>query len=61
MMTLRETHAVVAAVLEPLGIEVGTEVLAVWVDRELHGQEALPAEALRRLAETARRLAGERG
>jgi hypothetical protein len=36
--------------LEPLAIEIGTEVLAVWRDRAQTGREPIPVGALRNLA-----------
>lgn len=59
-MTLREDHALLAAALEPLGIEVGAEVLAAWTDRARHGADPLPAQALRRVAAVAAQLAKTR-
>lgn len=49
-MSAAETHAQWRAALEPLGIEVGPEVLALWRDREAHGCDPLPVDALRSLA-----------
>lgn len=49
-MRLAQAHDAVRGALEPLGIEVGPEVLALWLDRQAHGTAALPAQALRRLA-----------
>lgn len=57
MIDLLRVHADVRAALEPLGIEVGPETLGIWRDRERLGQAPLPADALRRLAELAQRLA----
>jgi hypothetical protein len=56
---LSEAHTALRRVLGPLRIEVGAEVLAMWEDRERHGHDPLPAEALRRVAEVAARLAAE--
>lgn len=53
---LESAHQRLAAALEPLGIDVGPEVLDVWLDRERYGREPLPASALRRLAGVARGL-----
>lgn len=59
MTGLAETHAALRQVLEPLGIEVGPEVLAMWEDGQRHGRDPLPAEALRRVAELAAQLAAK--
>jgi hypothetical protein len=48
-VTLEQTHSALAAALEPLGIDVGTDVLAVWIDRRRHGRDPLPEHALREL------------
>jgi hypothetical protein len=53
---LAQAHAALQAALEPLGVEVGPEVLALWIDREAHGREPLPTDALKRLADVAQRL-----
>ncbi|MGH3631194.1 MAG: hypothetical protein ACRDRL_27595 [Sciscionella sp.] len=46
--------------LEPFAVEVGGEVLFVWVDRDRHGYEVLPPVALRALADwTEKQLADE--
>ena len=59
-MTLAEAFAALRAGLTPLGIEIGPDVLALWLDRDVHGREPLPADALRVLEELAGRLAKER-
>lgn len=56
MTDLARAHAGLRQALEPLGIEVGPEVLALWRDREAHGEDPLPADALRRLAGLVQRL-----
>jgi len=56
-MTLTQAHAQLRTALEPLGIEIGPEVLAQWKDRAQHGTAPLPADALRRLAFVAKELA----
>ena len=60
MTGLAETHAALRQALEPLGIDVGPEVLAVWFDRERAGTDPLPAKALRRVAQVTEQLAQER-
>lgn len=60
-MTLEETHGALAAALDPLGIEVGPEVLAIWLDRRARGREALPAAAVIRLARVADELLADLG
>jgi len=60
-MTLTQAHAQLRGALEPLGIEVGPEVLAQWKDAVQHGREPLPADALRRLAFVAKELASSCG
>lgn len=57
-VSLAETFKGLQAALEPLGVEVGSDVLAIWRDRDRAGREPLPATALRDLAEwTAKQLA----
>jgi hypothetical protein len=56
---LRAVHAAFAAALEPLGIEVGQDVLALWADRQEHGYDVLPVPALRALARTVEQLLDE--
>lgn len=60
MTDLAQAHAVLKSAFEPLGVELGADVLALWRDREQSGQDPLPAEALRRVAEIASRLAQQR-
>ena len=48
---MSEAFITLQAALEPLGVEIGREVLAIWNDRAEHGFEALPASALKTLAE----------
>lgn len=55
-MSTAETYLDLRDALAPLGIEVGREVLALWQDREHHGHEAIPADALRHLADLIARL-----
>jgi hypothetical protein len=45
--------------LEPLGISVGRDVIDLWLDREHHGRDALPPDALKNLAELTARLVEE--
>ena len=47
---LKQAHDELKSALEPLGVELGGEVLFVWVDRDRHGHEPLPPAALRALA-----------
>jgi len=42
--------------LDPLGIEVGSEVLDIWRDRQLHGREPFSATVLKRFAEVVEQL-----
>jgi hypothetical protein len=56
MNDLTTTHQQLREALAPLGIEIGRDVLALWRDRECHGQEPLPDNALRHLADLATRL-----
>jgi hypothetical protein len=58
-MNLTKTWLDLRDSLEPLGIEVGREVLATWKDREQHENQALPAGALRELAKVVERLLDE--
>ena len=59
-MSLVESFEQMRAALEPLGIEIGAEVLAVWLDRQQHGREPLPKSALRDLIEWAEKVLAER-
>ena len=54
---LARAYAQLALALEPLGIEVGPEVVDVWRDRVRNGVDPLPPRALRELAALAERLA----
>lgn len=56
MNNLTEIYLEFREALTPLGIEVGRDVRDLWHDREHHGREALPAEALKRLHELVERL-----
>lgn len=49
-MSLSATYERLRSRLAPLGIEIGPDVLAIWIDRECHGEEPLPDAALRDLA-----------
>lgn len=49
-----------AAALGPLGVEVGRELLALWLDRQQHGRDPLPLAAVRDLARWAERRLAER-
>lgn len=60
-MTLEDAHARLASALAPLGIEVGPEVLAVWVDLRAHGQDPMTPAALIRLARVADELLADAG
>jgi hypothetical protein len=51
-MNLAEKFRRLAHALEPLGIEIGPDVLDVWHDRHVHGRDPLPANALDELADT---------
>ena len=59
-MTLVESFEQMRAALAPLGVEVGAEVLAVWLDRQRHGREPLPEHALRELADWAAKQLADR-
>ena len=59
-MTLTETFKRLQRVMEPLGVEIGKEVLHVWLDRGRTGQEPLPEAALRDLAQWAEKLLADR-
>lgn len=58
-MTLNEMHAQLKAVLEPVGIEIGTEVLALWMARVREGGLPVSPNALLNLASTAEQLAAK--
>lgn len=49
-VTLGAAFVALQAALDPLGIEIGREVLDIWRDRESHGQEPIPADTLKALA-----------
>lgn len=55
-MSLIDTYLELRDALTPLGIEVGREVVALWQDREHHGRQPLPADALKHLADLVTRL-----
>lgn len=60
-MSLEEAYAALARALAPLGIEPDKRVvLAIWHDRRRFGNDPLPAEALRILADVAEILHQER-
>lgn len=56
-MSLTDAFDRLRAALAPLGIEIGTDVLDIWLDRERHGGAPLPNAALRDLAAWAASLA----
>jgi len=60
-VTLEEIHNRLSAALAPLGIEVGPEVLSVWLDLRAHGQDPLTPAALIRLARVADELLADTG
>lgn len=49
-MTLSAAYHRLRASLAPLGIEIGPDVLNIWLDRVQHGGEPMPETALRDLA-----------
>ncbi len=49
-MSLPAAYQRLRAALAPLGVEIGPDVLAIWLDRVRHGGEPLPEAALRDLA-----------
>jgi hypothetical protein len=50
-MNLAEKFRHLAHALQPLGIEIGSDVLDLWRDRDTHGRDPLPASALEELAD----------
>lgn len=56
-MNLAEVFNRLRTGLAPLGIELGTDVLGIWLDRERHGGEPLPDAAIQALAQWAASLA----
>lgn len=52
-MSLVESFEQMRAALAPLGVEIGPEVLAIWLDRQRHGRDPLPERAVRDLADWA--------
>lgn len=59
-MSLLESFEQMRAALAPLGVEVGPEVLAVWLDRQRHGRDPLPERAVRDLADWAAKQLADR-
>jgi len=59
-VNLADVHKQLQAALEPLGVEVGRDVLHVWRDRERAGREPLPAAALRDLVQWAEKQLADR-
>lgn len=60
-VNLVQAHAELRAALEPLGVEVGPEILAQWKDQARHGGQPLSADVLHRLAFVAKELAASCG
>lgn len=60
-MNLADVFERLQAIMEQLGVEVGRETLAVWLDRTLANREPLPASALRDLAEWAAKQLADKG
>jgi hypothetical protein len=58
-INLGETYLDFRDALEPLGISVERDVIDLWRDREHHGRDALPPDALRALANLTARLLKE--
>ena len=50
-MNLAEKFRRLAHALQPLGIEIGPDVLDLWRDRDIHGRDPLPVSALEELAD----------
>lgn len=59
-MSLTETYTRLQAALEPLAVEIGRDVLHIWLDREGAGREPLPEAALRDLADWAAKQLADR-
>lgn len=59
-MSLVESFEQMRAALAPLGVEVGPEVLAIWLDRQRDGREPLPERAVRELAAWAEKQLADR-
>jgi hypothetical protein len=54
---LRELYESLRGPLDDLGIEIGRDVLDVWLDRQHHGRQApIPARAVLQLQEWTRRV-----
>lgn len=59
-MNPRRDYDELTAALRPLGVEVGPELLALWLDRQRDGRDPLPLAAVRGLAGWATRRLAER-
>lgn len=55
-MNLTEKYRMLSHALQPLGIEVGSDVLDPWTDRAMHGRDPLPTSALKELADAVNAL-----
>lgn len=58
-LTLERAHTALRYALAPLGIDIGPEVLALWLDRRRAGRAPLPPDALRDLSTLAEQLLAE--
>lgn len=58
-LTLERTHTALRYALSPLGIDIGPEVLALWLDRRHAGRAPIPEDALRDLSTLAEQLLAE--
>lgn len=45
-MSLPAVYERLRAILGPLGVEIGPDVLGIWLDRERDGREPIPPTAL---------------
>lgn len=59
-MSLIEAFTQLQAALEPVGVEIGRDVLHIWRDRERAGREPLPAAAQRDLVQWAEKQLADR-
>jgi hypothetical protein len=55
-MSHMKTYSDLRDALAPMGIEIGRDVLALWLDREHHDRRAIPDDALKNLHELVSRL-----
>jgi hypothetical protein len=58
-LTLEQAYTAMRPILDRLGIDIGTEVLDVWLDRRRAGRAPLPEADLRELSALVQQLLGD--